>query len=75
MAEVCCSILASRDTSHSTQNEEEFCLMPSTNHPWQGEERSCPVSGYQFNPALVTVEGQGPVDEEVPQSDFPGVDA
>lgn len=70
MGEVCCGISA----SHGTHHEEEICLIPTTNHPWQGEERSCPVSGYQSNPAWVTVEGWGPVDEEGPRSDFPGVD-
>ena len=76
MGEVCCGISASHGTHHTVpQHEEETCLIPTTNHPRQGEERSCPVSGYQFNPALVTAEGQGPVDEELPHSDFPGVDA
>lgn len=68
-------ISASHGTHHTLpHHEEEICLIPTTNHAWQGEERSFPVSGYQFNPASVTVEGQGPVDEEVPHNDFPGVD-
>lgn len=75
MGGVCCGISASHGTHHTLpHHKKEICLIPTTNHPWQGEERSCSVSGYQFNSASVTEEGQDPMDEEVPQSDFPGVD-